>query len=151
MSSENQQFSRQELLLAVEQGWKHYLSRLHELSEQEQAIYAQQQGFSRVQDVLVHIFAWWERSMQRSVQIMNGQPVPRSADMDEFNAEVIKRYSYWTREAVEEKFTTVLDEFERFLQELPETAIENERIQPWIRIDAVDHYQDHRLPNALTL
>jgi hypothetical protein len=32
MSSENQQFSRQDLLADLEKGWKHYLSRLQELS-----------------------------------------------------------------------------------------------------------------------
>lgn len=151
MLSENQQFSHQDLLTAVEQGWKHYLSRLDALSEEEQALYAQQQGFSRIQDVLVHILAWWERSMQRSVRIMSGQTVPRADDMDEFNAEVIKQYQNWTREAVEEKFTTTLTEFERFLRELPETALENERIQLWLRLDAVDHYENHRLPNASSL
>ena len=65
MAPENQQFSRQDLLAALEQGWKHYLTHLHELSEDEQVLYAQKQGFARIQDVLAHGVAWWERSMQR--------------------------------------------------------------------------------------
>jgi len=148
MASENQQYSRQELLAALDPGWKQYLSRLHALSEEEQLLYAQAQGFSRVQDVLVHTMAWWERSMQRSFEILGGHVVPPANDMDEFNAEVIERYQAWIREAVEEKFATVLTAFERFLKELPETAFANERIQLWLRIDAIDHYEDHRLPNA---
>jgi hypothetical protein len=148
MGSENQQYSRQELLAALDPGWKRYLSRLHELSGEEQLLYAQAQGFSRVQDVLVHTMAWWERSMQRSFVVLSGHLVPLANDMDEFNAEVIERYQSWTREAVEEKFAAVLTTFERFLKELPETAFANERIQLWLRIDAIDHYEDHRLPNA---
>ena len=68
--------------------------------------------------------------------------------VDAFNTEVVESYQQWTREAIEETFATVLTTFERFLKELPETAFENERIQLWLRIDAVDHYEDHRLPNA---
>ncbi len=147
MISENQHYSRQDLLAALEQGWHQYLSRLHEVSEKEQILYAQAQGFARVEDVLVHIVAWWERSMQRSFMILNGHQVPRS-DVDAFNTEVVESYQQWTREAIEETFATVLTTFERFLKELPETAFENERIQLWLRIDAVDHYEDHRLPNA---
>jgi hypothetical protein len=149
MSSEKQQqFSRQDLLAALEMGWKHYLPRLKELSEEEQARYAQKQGFSRIQDVLVHIFGWWERSMERTSRILNGDPVPRANDMDEFNAGVVAHYQQWTREAVETKFATTLTAFEHFLKALPETALENERIHLWLRIDAIDHYEDHRLPNT---
>jgi len=85
--------------------------------------------------------------MQRSFMILSGQLVPRS-DVNAFNAEVVKGYQQWTREAIEEKFVTILTTFERFLKELPEIAFENERIQLWLRIDTVDHYEDHRLPNA---
>lgn len=151
MSSEKLQFSRQDLLAALEKGWKYYLSRLKELSEEEQARYAQDQGFSRIQDVLVHIFGWWERSMQRSFQVLSGHPVPIADDMDEFNTEVVARYQQWTREAVEAKFATTLTVFEDFLTNLPETALENERIHLWLRLDAIDHYEDHRLPNTPTL
>jgi hypothetical protein len=151
MSSEKQQFSRQDLLAALEKGWKHYLSRLKELSEEEQARYAQKQGFSRIQDVLVHIFGWWELSMQRSFQVLSGHSVPIANDMDEINAELVARYQQWTREAVEAKFATTLTAFEHFLMDLPETALENEHIHLWLRIDAIDHYEDHRLPNAATL
>ncbi|GLV53881.1 hypothetical protein KDH_07320 [Dictyobacter sp. S3.2.2.5] len=148
MAAENRQFTRQDLLTAIEQGWQHYLSHLHELSEEKQTLYARQQGFARIQDVLAHVLAWWERSMQRSLQIISGQIVPRANDMDEFNAGVVTQYQQWTREAIEAKFVETLTTFERFLKELPESAFENERIQLWLRIDAIDHYEDHRLPNA---
>ncbi len=150
MSSENQQCSRQDLLADLEKGWKHYLSRLQELSEEEQARYAQEQGFSRLQDVLVHIFVWWERSMQRSLMILDGRSLPHT-DVDAFNAEMVEQYQQWTRQTVEEKFATTLSTLERFLRDLPETALEHERIQLWLRIDAHDHYEDHRLPNAPAL
>ncbi|GCE09433.1 ClbS/DfsB family four-helix bundle protein [Dictyobacter aurantiacus] len=148
MAIEQRQFNRQELLTALEQGWKQYLAHLHTLSEEELVRYAQQQGYTRVQDVLAHVIAWWERSMHRSHQIINGQSVPRTNDMDAFNAEVVKQYQQWTRDAVEARFEETLDIFEHFLKELPEHAFENERIQLWLRIDAIDHYEDHRLPNA---
>jgi hypothetical protein len=150
MSSDNQQFSRQYLLADLEKGWKHYLSRLQELSEEEQARYAREQGFSRIQDVLVHIFAWWEHSMQRSLMILDGRSLLYT-DVDAFNAEMVEHYQQWTRQTVEEKFATTLTTLERFLIDLPETALEHERIQLWLRIDAHDHYEDHRLPNEPAL
>src|SRR5579885_2698850 len=72
MSIEERHFSRQDLLDALEQGWKQYLPRLAALSEDEQARYAQEQGYARVQDVLVHIFSWWERSIRRSRRLVSG-------------------------------------------------------------------------------
>ena len=150
MVSENQQYSRQDLLIAVEKGWKHYLSQLKKLSEEEQMQYAKEQGFSCVQDVLIHIFAWWERSMQRAPLVMSGQLVPPT-DVDAFNVEMVEQYKQWSREAVEEKFAMVLTTFEQFLINVPEAALENERIQVWLRIDAIEHYEAHRLPNGSVL
>ncbi len=44
MPSEERRFSRQEFLAALEKGWKHYLSQLAELSEEEQNHFAQEQS-----------------------------------------------------------------------------------------------------------
>jgi hypothetical protein len=148
MSSQERCYSRQELLAAVEKGWKHYLSHLDALSQEEQARYAQAQGYARIEDVVAHIFAWWELSMQRTRDVLGGKHIPIADDMDEFNASVVARYQGWTLPAIEEKFATTLTTFERFLRDLPETALENDRIQLWLRLDAIDHYEDHRLPNA---
>ncbi|HEY7358233.1 MAG TPA: ClbS/DfsB family four-helix bundle protein [Ktedonobacterales bacterium] len=152
MSSEQQRYSRQDLLAALEQGWKPYLSQLASMPEDEQTRCANQQGFARVQDVLAHIFAWWELSMQRTTRVLTGPPVIRPEDhalfpesIDDFNAETIARYQSWTRAAVEEKFAATLLALERFLLDLPETALEDERIQRWMRSEAIDHYQEHHL------
>ena len=87
----------------------------------------------------------------KGLSVLSGHSVPIVDDMDEFNAEVVARYQQWTREAVEAKFATALTVFEDFLTDLPETALKNEHIHLWLRIDAIDHYEDHRLPNAPTL
>ncbi|HEV2580174.1 MAG TPA: hypothetical protein VGT44_04915 [Ktedonobacteraceae bacterium] len=86
--------------------------------------------------------------MHRTREELEGHIVPLADDMDEFNAGVIAQYQNWTRSAIEEKFAATLATFERFLHDLPETALENERILLWLRIDAIDHYEDHRLPDA---
>lgn len=151
MSSEERRYSRQELLTALEKGWKQYLPHLATLLEEEQARYAQQQGFPRVQDVIAHVFAWWELSMGRTREELDGHIVPLVNDMDEFNAKVVAQYQNWSRSAIEEKFAATLMAFERFLHDLPEAALENERIYLWLRIDAIDHYEDHRLPNGSSL
>jgi hypothetical protein len=155
MSSEQRQFSRQQLLDALEQGWKQYLSRLAALPKEEQVQFAQRQGFPRVQDVLAHIIGWWELSMRRTVRVLTGPPVIQPEDdvlfpesMDEFNAETITHYYHWTSAAVEEKFVATLVVLEQFLLNLPEMALEDERIQRWMRSEAMDHYQDHCLPKA---
>jgi hypothetical protein len=155
MPTEGQHYSRQNLLDALAQGWKPYLSPLKALPEDEQEHYARQQGYARVQDVLVHIVAWWELSMQRTSRVLTGPPEIRPEDhvlfpesQDEFNAETITRFQTWTRAAVEEKFAVTLLTLERFLLDLPETALDDERIHRWMRSEAIDHYKDHRLPNA---
>ncbi len=122
-------------------------SRLAELSEEEQTRYAHEQGFARVQDVLVHIFAWWERFMQWTPTLLSGHPAP-PVNVDELNAEAVAHYQQWTRAAVEEKFTATLTAFERFLLDLPETALEHERLYLRLRIGTIYHYESHRLPNG---
>lgn len=153
MSSEKPRFSRQELLAALEQGWKQYLAGLAAVSEEEQTRCAQAQGFARVQDLLVHIFAWWERSMQRSIRLLQGPPVIDASahalfaqTIDEFTADAIARHQQWTRAAVEARFAAALTALEAFLRNLPESALEDDRIQRWMRSEAIDHYQEHRLP-----
>ena len=148
MSAEEQRYSRQDLLTALEKGWKQYLPHLAVLSSDEQARYAHVQGYARIEDVLAHIFAWWELSMQRTREILSGDQVSIENDMDEFNAEAVAKYQSWTRSAIEEKFAATLATFERFLHDLLESALENASIQLWLRLDAIDHYEDHRLPNA---
>ncbi|GEM_PF-641293 len=157
MSVEERHFSRQDLLAALEQGWKQYLPRLAALSEDEQARYAEGQGYARVQDVLVHIFAWWERSIRRSRRLVSGPPVLMPEEeralfpdqtIDEFNAEVVVRHQSWTRAAVETHFVAALAALEQLLRDLPETALEDERLHRWLRVETIDHYQEHRLPNA---
>jgi hypothetical protein len=158
MSSSDQRFSRQDLLTALEQGWKRYLPGLAALSEEEQARFAQAQGFARVQDMLVHIFSWWERSMQRSIRLLNGPPeIDASAHalfvqtIDEFNADVINRYQGWTRAAVEERFVANLAALEDYISHLSDAALEDARIQRWMRSEAIDHYNDHRLASGPAL
>lgn len=148
MSPQEQHYNRQDLLAAVEKGWKHYLSHLAALSSEEQGRYAQAQGYARVEDVVAHIFAWWELSMQRTRDVLRGQHIPIVDDMDEFNASVVSQYQGWALPSIEEKFATTLTTFEHFLQDLPASALDNDRIQLWLRLDAIDHYEDHKLPNA---
>jgi hypothetical protein len=148
MSSQERRYSRQELLAAVEKGWKHYLAYLAALSREEQARYARAQGYARIEDVVAHIFAWWELSMQRTREVLSGKHIPIADDMDEFNASVVAHYQGWTLPAIEEKFATALTTFERFLRHLSESALDNDRIQLWLRLDSIDHYEDHKLPNA---
>lgn len=147
MSPEEQRLSRADLLAALEKGWRHYLPKLRELSEEEQARYAREQGFARIEDVIAHIFGWWELSMQRTLQILSGHEVPMVNDMDEINAEIVERFKHWTRADIEERFTAALAAFEQFLIDLPEKALENNHIHLWLSIDAIDHYEAHRLPN----
>ena len=81
MPLEERRFSRQDLLDALEQGWKQYLPRLAALSEEEQA-----------------------------------------------------------------HFASTLLALEQLLLDLPETALEDERLHRWLRVETIDHYQEHRLP-----
>jgi len=152
MPSPQQPLSRQELLAALEQGWKTYLPRLAELSEEEQTRFAQEQGFTRVQDLLVHIFAWWRLSMQRTTWLLSNPPLPPSPDhplfdkeVDEWNAQAIIEHQHLTRAEAEAQFAATLTEFERFLRDLPAAAFEQEHIQTWMRLETMDHYEEHRL------
>jgi hypothetical protein len=151
MPSEEQRYTRQDLLTALEKGWKQYLPHMAALPPDEQARYAQEQGYARIEDVVAHILAWWELSMQHTREVLSGKYLPIANDMDDFNARVVVQYQGWTLTAIEEKFATTLTTFEHFLRDLPESAFENDRIQLWLRMESIDHYEDHRLCNAPSL
>ena len=96
--------------------------------------------------------------MQRSIRLLKG---PSETDasahalfaqtIDEFNADVIARYQQWSRAAVEEQFLTSLAALEAYIAHLSDAALEDERIQRWMRSEAIDHYNDHRLPSEPAL
>ncbi len=158
MPAPERHYRRQEFLAALEQGWKHYLPRLRALPEEAQARYAQAQGFARVEDVLAHIFAWWDRSLQRSRALLEHPAVipPEvhalfAQSIDEFNAESLARYQSWDRAAIEAQFTATLQTLEGFLKEVPENELEDERLQRWMRAETFEHYNEHLLPDASTL
>lgn len=151
MSLQQQSLSRQDLLIALEKGWKQFLPQMAALSAEEQELYTQQQGFARIEDVLVHTFAWWEYAMPRARDLLRGLQAPGpkdSSDINRFNDEAIAHYQHWTRSAVEEQFTTTFTAFERFIQDLPEAAFEHPQVSFLLRIMVIEHYKAHRPPNG---
>ncbi|MBE3558247.1 MAG: hypothetical protein IMW89_03370 [Ktedonobacteraceae bacterium] len=90
--------------------------------------------------------------MQRSTRLLNGQSVlDANIDIDDFNASAVAHYQAWEKAVIEEKFATTLSALERFIRDLPESALENEWIRRWLHIEAIDHYEDHRLPNGTVI
>ncbi len=158
MSAPEHRYSRRDFLAALEQGWKHYLPRLRALPEGAQAQYAQTQGFARIEDVLAHIFAWWERSLERARRLLEHPAVipPEvhalfAQTIDEFNAASVARYQSWDRAAIEERFTATLKTLEDFLRQVPENELENEHLHRWMRAETIEHYHEHLLPGAHAL
>src|SRR5512136_2943727 len=94
MSDQAKRWTRDELLVALDDIWARYPSRLSELPEDEQLRFVQQQGYARPQDLLAHLGAWMEESLRVMPYLRRDEKPPRDyRDDDEFNARAVQRFA----------------------------------------------------------
>lgn len=91
-SHHTKQWTRDELLIELDHRWQQYPAHLRQWPEDEQAHFAQQQGYARPQDLLAHLGAWMEESLRVIPFFQRDQRPPRDyKNDDEFNARAVER------------------------------------------------------------
>src|SRR6266511_3426964 len=142
-----QQLTRAELLTGLRDGWGAFLPAIARLTEGQQAAFARLQGFPHVQDLLAHICAWWERTLEVVPAIAGGgTPARDCPDVDAFNERAVARYESCTRAQLESEFERLRGAVAGLIAGLPSGAIENTVVYPWLLDSAVEHYEAHRPP-----
>ncbi len=138
-------YSRSLFLQCLDE-WQSFPGKFRSLSPDDQAAYLRQQGYGSLQDVLVHLAAWWEEADGIIRDRIAGHTRPaRSYDIDGFNAASIARFKE-TPEA------NVLDWYESQRQRLQATVagLTDEWIQvptvgDWLDAVILDHLKVHGL------
>lgn len=67
-------------------------------------------------------------------------------DVDEFNREMVKKYSSWSDEDLLKHYDEVRLAMIDLVAGLPENAFQNRDIERWLAEDVVEHYDEHALP-----
>jgi hypothetical protein len=145
---EHPKLTREQLLAALDQGWGQYLARWEQLSDAAQAQYLQAQGYPRLQDLLAHVCGWTAEGIQAVEELLEDRRQPRPYDIDAFNAASLARYQDRPAAEMTAEFTRLTAALRAQISGLPDHAFDHQRIYNWLFINAVDHHDEHRLPNA---
>ncbi len=138
--------TRQKILTLLQQDWAEYVHKFHRMPLEAQTTFLAEQGYERFADLLSHIVAWWEVGY-RTVDSYLTEPSfqPRNYDVNVFNAEAVAR----TAECSEDE---VILAFERmrlflidFINQLPDTAFENEKVVSQLDMELAGHLHEHRI------
>jgi hypothetical protein len=132
---------------AVDTIWLTYPKRLRELSEDEQARFAQQQGYTRPQDLLAHLGAWMEETLRVLPYLRRDEKPPRDyKNDDEFNARAVQRLADRSRAEVEAWYDQQRLALRCLLEQLSEEDFRQPRVYRWLNGTIVGHYDEHPLP-----
>ncbi len=148
MPEPQKHWTREDLLFALERGWGQFLASLAKWPDDKQTVFALQQGYPRVQDLLAHVCAWWEETLRVVPLISVEQLAQQQYDVDMFNARAVTRYQPWSRVRIEVHFEQLRLALADLIRTLPASALENDRICAWLFRAVVEHYREHRPPGG---
>jgi hypothetical protein len=148
MPEDKQRLSREGLLAALDAGWGRLLFTLAQWPDEKQELYARQQGYPRVQDLLAHVCAWWEETLVVVPRIWYHHAPDYDYDIDLFNARAVTRFQPWTRAQVEAHFEKLRHALAELIRNLPAEAFNDDRIYAWLLNATVEHYEEHQPPRG---
>jgi len=126
--------------------WAEYIADFNALDEEKKGEFLSKQGFETFHDLLAHIVGWWEEGARIITGILSTPGLAwESREVDEFNAELTKKYASWSDDDMLRHFDSVRRAMIDLTADLPEDAFMNEDIEGWLRDDVVEHYDEHPL------
>ena len=98
-------------------------------------------------DILAHLMKWWELG-KRNIERYACDPAFTAppVDVDAYNAAAVRDAAGLSEEELQAAFQSAVAAFIRFVRELPEDALTDERVQRQIGMELFGHYDEHRLP-----
>ena len=141
-------FTRQEVLNILQGDWGTYVRRFRCLSPEAQAIFLEEQGYTRFGDLLSHLIAWWEVGYH-AIQSYLADPdfQPREYDVNAFNAEAVAKAKGLDDDQMIESFEQMRSFLFDFVEALPESAFENQKVVKQFNIELVGHLSEHLIPD----
>ncbi|HUG33719.1 MAG TPA: ClbS/DfsB family four-helix bundle protein [Anaerolineales bacterium] len=131
----------------LENEWAEYIADFNRLNEEKKQEFLSKQGFEKFHDLLAHIIGWWEEGARVISGILDTPGFAwQSRDVDQFNAELTKKYFTWSEADLFRHYENVRRELIELTADLPDDAFLNEDIEGWLKDDVVAHYDEHPIP-----
>ncbi len=136
--------TRQSVLDLLAGDWAGYIPRFQALSPAAQAAFLQQQGYTRLADLLAHIVAWWQVGMQ-AIPRFQADPAARMAeiDVDSFNARAVEQVRAVSESEQIQVFEATRRKFIDFTKQLTDEDFKDERILTQYKWELVNHLEEH--------
>jgi len=141
-----ERITKQETLAVLADEWGNYAARFRRLSPEEQTVFLRKQGYQRLADLLTHVAAWWEVGLQ-SIERFKVDPQARQLeiDVDPFNAQAVAKVRNATDSEVIRNFEKMRCTFIDHVIALSEDDFQDERIVNQIRMELVNHFEEHKI------
>ena len=134
----------QQLLDNLRKDWKAYPDRFNKLDPDRQAAFLKEQGYDSFHDLLAHILAWWEETIKIVNSILDLMEMPRKEyDIDAFNAAALEHYRGWKDGDLLVHFENLRQALVTLVVDLPESGLQNRRVNGWLNASLVEHFQEH--------
>ena len=139
--------TRQSLLDLLNGDWANYVSRFQGLSPAARAVFLEKQGYKRLADLLAHIAAWWEVGLE-NIGTYRRDPAFRQPEIevDDFNASAVQRVRARSDFDEIKTFEAARLNFIKVVKGLSEADFQDERVLDQIRMELVNHLEEHRIP-----
>ena len=125
----------------LEYEWAGYISSYRALPSERQAEWLKGQGFA---DIVAHIIGWWEDGLNvMSAALKDPAYKERAIDIDQFNAEMVKKYSSWNDADIFVEFEKMRVKSLEFVRELSDDDYQNPVIADWLVADFIGHIDEH--------
>jgi hypothetical protein len=138
--------NRQNVLDVLNNDWDNYVGEFQRLSPEAQTAFLKKQGYKRLADLLFHISAWWEQGI-KAIRNFKTDPDARQPeiDVDTFNAKAVEKVSGVTDDDVIRSFEEMRRKFVEVVMSLSDNDFQNERIVNQIKMELINHLEDHRI------
>ena len=137
-------FSLEKVKKCLKKQWGTYVESFNKLTAEEQKQYLEQQGYSRLADLLAHVAAWWQRGMQLiRVYQHNSNFQPPDVDVDSFNAEAVASVRNLSEAEVIAHYESRRLQMLELVKSLTEVDLMSDPIKRQLSMDVVGHYEEH--------
>jgi len=131
----------------LEDNWATYIEDFNRLDDEKKKEFLSKQGFENFHDLVAHVVGWWEEDVRIIAGILDTPGFTwQSHDADEFNAELVRKYSKWSDNDLFKHYESVREVLLELTVELPDDAFLNKDIEGWLVDDVVSHYDEHPIP-----
>jgi hypothetical protein len=142
--------TREQLLDGLQAGWGTYVQRFNDLSPDQQTTYLQQQGYACFGDLLAHVTAWWSDGQQSiSTLLVRPDTPPKEYDVDAFNARAVAQSQGLSEPELILRFDETRAAMQKVVDDLPEEAMQNPRINKRLSVEIIGHLEEHALPGKM--